>query len=135
MKTVKDIVRKNIVPLSTGLPLAEAIERILASGLSGLPVVNEEQKLVGFLSEQDCIAQMISDTYYCDNRTNVADLMHAEPLFVSSEESIIDIAQMMTNHKPKVYPVIHDLKLIGVICRQDVMKALSVTMKNCVSFA
>ena len=135
MKLVKDIVRKNIVPLSSELLLAEAVERILASGLTGLPVINDDGRLVGFLSEQDCIAQMISGTYHSDSRKVVADLMHQEPLFVGPEESIIDVAQKMQLNKPKVYPVIQEYELLGVISRKDVLKALSEIMKGNVSFA
>lgn len=135
METVKDIVRKNITPLSADLLLSDAVERILTSGLTGLPVVDEQGKLVGFLSEQDCLQQMITGTYHCDSRKFVRDLMHTEPLTVTPEESIIDIAQMMTNQKPKIYPVIQDSELQGIICRKDVLKALNHTLKNCVSFA
>ncbi|AMO55249.1 hypothetical protein GZ77_11255 [Endozoicomonas montiporae] len=134
MKVVKDIVRKNIVPLSSDLMLADAVERILASGLTGLPVVNDDRKLVGFLSEQDCIAQMISGTYHSDSRKVVSDLMHKEPLSVSPEESVIDIAQRMQGNKPKVYPVIQDYELVGVISRKDVLQALSEMIKS-VSYA
>ncbi|UYM17400.1 CBS domain-containing protein [Endozoicomonas euniceicola] len=134
MKVVKDIVRRNITPLPTELYLAEAVERILASGLTGLPVIDDDGKLVGFLSEQDCIAQMLSGTYHSDNRKVVADLMHGEPLFVTPEESVIDVAQRMQINKPKVYPVIQDDELLGVISRQDVLKALSEMIKS-VSFA
>ena len=134
MKVVKDIVRRNITPLPTELYLAEAVERILASGLTGLPVIDDDGKLVGFLSEQDCIAQMLSGTYHSDNRKVVADLMHGEPLFVTPEESVIDVAQRMQINKPKIYPVIQDDELLGVISRQDVLKALSEMIKS-VSFA
>ena len=134
MIVVKDIVRRNITPLSTDLMLAEAVEQILASGLIGLPVVNSERRLVGFLSEQDCIAQMLSGTYHSDSRKVVADLMHREPLFVTPEESVIDIAQRMQDNKPKVYPVIQEYELLGVISRKDVLKALSEMIKS-VSFA
>ena len=135
MKLVKDIVRRNIVPLSADLLIADAVERIIASGLTGLPVVDDAGVLKGFLSEQDCIAQMISGTYHSDSRKVVADLMHSEVLSVGPEESIIDIAQKMKLNKPKVYPVVQDNRLIGVISRQDVMKALSEMMKSHVSFA
>lgn len=135
MQLVKDIIRKNIIPLSSGLLLAEAVERILASGITGLPVVNDNGKLVGFLSEQDCIAQMISETYHADSRKVVADLMHQEPLSVGPEESIIDVAQKMKLNKPKVYPVLQGNELLGVISRKDVLKALNEVMKSSTSFA
>ena len=78
---------------------------------------------------------LISGTYHCDTRLHVKDVMHADPLSVTPDDSIIDIAQMMAGQKPKVYPVIEDHRLIGVVARQDILRALSHVLKNCVSFA
>ena len=135
MKTVKEVFRKNVTPLKVDVQLHEAVDRILESGLTGLPVVDEMDQLVGFLSEHDCIPQMITGTYHCDSRTHVSELMFKEPLHVTPDTSLIDIAQMMSVNKPKVYPVIEDHRFIGVISRQDILRALSEEMKTCVSFA
>lgn len=135
MKTVNDIIRKNITPLTREQSLTDAVEQILQSGMTGLPVVDEEKNCIGFLSEHDCIHHIISSSYYCDNRIQVKDLMHSEPLTVSPEHSLLEIAQLMSGQKPKVYPVIENNKLTGIINRQDVLKVLSAEMKHCVSFA
>ena len=135
MKTVRDIIRKNTPFLTVDQHLAEAVEQIPKSGLTGLPVMGERETCVGFLSEHDCIPHIISGSYYCDNRTQVKDLMHSTPLVVSPETSLLEIAQLMAGNKPKVYPVIDNNKLIGLISRQDVLRVLSAEMKNCVSFA
>ncbi|MRI33821.1 hypothetical protein EOPP23_12575 [Endozoicomonas sp. OPT23] len=135
MKTVKEVFRRNVSPLTADVQLHEAVDRILESGLTGLPVVNDKGELAGFLSEHDCIPHMITGTYHCDSRTHVSELMHKDPLFVTPETSLIDIAQMMAVNKPKVYPVIEDHRFIGVISRRDILSALSEEMKTCVSYA
>ena len=129
--TIKEIIRKNIDFLTEDLPLTEAVKKILAAGLPGLPVVGDNNSLVGFVSEHDCILPMISGTYHCDDRTLVKDLVQREPLSVTPDASLFELAQTMASKKPKIYPVIEDEKLVGLVYRQDVLKALSDEMKHC----
>ncbi|WP_067520607.1 CBS domain-containing protein [Endozoicomonas ascidiicola] len=135
MNIVRDILRRNINPLSSDSKLGDAVDQLLSANVSGLPVVDDHQQLVGFLSEFDCIPHLISGSYHCDSRLHVKDVMHESPLSVSPEDSIIDIAQKMSGNKPKVYPVIENGRLIGIVARQDILRALNQSLKSCVSYA
>ena len=88
--------------LTPQLGLAEALDRLHHSGLSGLPVLDDQQQLVGFLSEQDCIPSLITGSYHCDTRTQVEDMMSRTPLSVDPDDSILDLARQMTGAKPKI---------------------------------
>jgi CBS domain-containing protein len=50
--------------------------------------------------------------------------MFNEPLTVAPDDSIIEMARQMIAHKPKIYPVVEEGKLIGLITRADVLRAL-----------
>ncbi|PJE79945.1 Hypoxic response protein 1 [invertebrate metagenome] len=128
---VKDCVNTQIEPLNTHMMLTEAVEKLLDSGLTGLPVIDDQSQLKGFLSEQDCLQQLLKDSYHCDDLTLVSDLMHKEPLAVDINDSIIELAQTMTGNKPKVYPVLEDGVLIGIVTRRDIMTALNSELQNC----
>ncbi|MDF2391485.1 CBS domain-containing protein [Aeromonas sp. 2MA4] len=117
--------------LTPQLGLAEALDRLHHSGLSGLPVLDDQQQLVGFLSEQDCIPSLITGSYHCDTRTQVEDIMSRTPLSVDPDDSILDLARQMTGAKPKIYPVLEQGKVIGIISRHQVMQALNQQMKGC----
>ena len=117
--------------LTAGLGLAEALDRLHQSGLGGLPVLDEQKRLIGFLSEQDCIPSLLTGSYHCDSRTRVEDLMSRTPLFVSPDDSILDLARQMTGARPKVYPVLEGGKVVGIINRRQVMQALNAQMKQC----
>ncbi|WP_447825772.1 CBS domain-containing protein [Aeromonas salmonicida] len=117
--------------LTPQLGLAEALDRLHHSGLSGLPVLDDQQQLVGFLSEQDCIPSLITGSYHCDTRTQVEDMMSRTPLSVDPDDSILDLARQMTGAKPKIYPVLEQSKVIGIISRHQVMQALNQQMKGC----
>ncbi len=117
--------------LTPQLGLAEALDRLHHSGLSGLPVLDDQQQLVGFLSEQDCIPSLITGSYHCDTRTQVEDMMSRTPLSVDPDDSILDLARQMSGAKPKIYPVLEQGKVIGIISRHQVMQALNQQMKGC----
>ena len=117
--------------LSPQLGLAEALDRLHQADASGLPVLDDQKRLIGFLSEQDCIPSLLTGSYHCDSRTRVEDLMSRTPLFVSPGDSILDLARQMTGARPKVYPVLEGGKVVGIINRRQVMQALNAQMKQC----
>ncbi|MGY3976426.1 CBS domain-containing protein [Aeromonas mytilicola] len=117
--------------LGPQLGLAEALDRLHQADASGLPVLDDQKRLIGFLSEQDCIPSLLTGSYHCDSRTRVEDLMSRTPLFVSPDDSILDLARQMTGARPKVYPVLEGGKVVGIINRRQVMQALNAQMKQC----
>lgn len=94
-------------------------------------MLDDKQQLVGFLSEQDCIPSLLTGTYHCDTRTQVQDMMSKTPLSIGPDESILDLARQMTGAKPRIYPVVEQGKVIGIISRRQVMQALNQQLKGC----
>jgi CBS-domain-containing membrane protein len=118
------------VTFTVEMPVAEAVERLLAGHQTGGPVMDSKKKLVGFLSEQDCLTQMIESSYYRQQVARVKDIMQTEVLSVTSYSSILELAQRMLTAKPKVYPVVDDDGyLLGSICRSDVLRAIDVQLQ------
>ncbi|MEZ6930696.1 CBS domain-containing protein [Aeromonas sp. S16(2024)] len=131
MLQIRDHMSRPTHLLSPQLALAEALDRLHQADASGLPVLDDQKRLIGFLSEQDCIPSLLTGSYHCDSRTRVEDLMSRTPLFVSPDDSILDLARQMTGARPKVYPVLEGGKVIGIINRRQVMQALNAQMKQC----
>ena len=131
MLQIRDHMSRLAHSLSPQLGLAEALDRLHQADSSGLPVLDDQKRLIGFLSEQDCIPSLLTGSYHCDSRTQVEDLMSRTPLFVSPDDSILDLARQMTGAKPKIYPVREGDKVVGIINRRQVMQALNAQMKQC----
>lgn len=122
---VKDYLNHRPVTFAQDLRIEQAVEKLLQSGQSGGPVVDSNHKVIGFLSEQDCIRSMLEATYQNESHSMVCDVMTKEPLCVSGEDSVLQIAERMTNDKPKLYPVVdEDGYLLGVISRANVLRAI-----------
>lgn len=130
---VKDYMNVRPVTFEKKMSLSVALDKLLTAKQIGGPVVDEHKKVVGFLSEQDMIHRLLKVGYYCQDTDNVNDCMRPDVLTVFPEDSIIELAETMSGQKPKIYPVvdIDNGKLIGVITRRDVLKAISNQIGAC----
>ena len=126
---VNDYMNTRPVTFNINMPVAEAVERLLKAKQTGGPVINIENKVIGFLSEQDCLVQMIESSYYREQVAHVKDIMKTEVLAIKSYMSIIELAQQMSTDKPKVYPVVDDDGyLLGTISRSALLHAIDVQL-------
>ena len=121
---VKDVMKSPSPSVKQGTDLGVVVETLLKYGVFGLPVVNSQRELVGFVSEQDCIHSVLVSSYHCEGTPIVDDVMSREVLAVDAESSIIDLAQKMGKLKPKSYPVTEDGKLVGLITRSAILASL-----------
>ncbi len=131
MLKVEDVMLNRPPLLSCEQGLSVAVDMIIKSGYLGLPVIDADKHLVGFLSEQDCIKELIRDSYYCDSHTLVKDVMRESPLFVSPHLSVLEFAQSLGQGKPKIFPVVEDNQVVGLVTRGQAMKSLSQSLQSC----
>jgi CBS domain-containing protein len=129
-KLVSDLMDASVVPLQESVSLEVAVAQLVDSNYPGLPVVDSNGKVSGFLSEHDCLRYLISSSYYLDDRICVSDIMYRQPLTVSPKETLMQLAERMEGGKPKVYPVSDEGKLLGVVTRKEAMRALNNTLVN-----
>jgi predicted transcriptional regulator len=134
MASPKVYVRDYMHPASYSFRLDTSVEEVVKTltknHIVGAPVLDAEGKLAGFITEQNCIKEMLNNTYYCDSHQVAADIMREKPLSVSPDEDILKLAEGMVNKGPKIYPVVENEKLVGIIRRADVLKALSLAKKD-----
>ncbi|ABI71298.1 CBS domain-containing protein [Shewanella frigidimarina] len=128
---IKDHMDRRPILLTADMSLAIAVEKLLESNKSGAPVVDSVGKLVGFLSQQDCLSVMLKSSYHCDMTSTVADCMKSPVLTVAPDDSILELAEQMLGAKPKIYPVLSAGKVIGTINRTNVLKAMNIYMQQC----
>ena len=133
MKSIRvaDYMNKHPVTFNISMTVAEASEKLIDTHQSGGPVVDIYQHVIGFLSEQECLTHLLEDTYLSDPHSTVADMMRSDVLTVGCEDSVLDLAQKMTNNKPKLYPVVDESnRLLGIITRSDILKAIDIHLRS-----
>lgn len=128
---IVDYMNRRPVKLLVNMPVAQAVEMLLVSKQTGGPVVDVNNRVIGFLSEQDCISQMITSSYYREQVCKVSEIMKTPPLTFKPYDSILELAQKMLTERPKVYPIVDDdMTLLGTINRSDVLHAIDVQLHD-----
>lgn len=129
--TVRSYMRPSPAAIQCGTTLNDVVSQLSAAHMSGAPVVDEQNQILGFVSEHDCIRALLNSSYHCDKHATVNEVMSTEVLTVFPQDSIIDLAIYMQDDKPDVYPVVEANKLIGVISRTEVLRALGEKLNLC----
>jgi CBS domain-containing protein len=119
------------VLLKADMPISTAVEHLLKHNKAGAAVVDNQGHLVGFLSQQDCLGVMLKSSYHCDMTSIVEDCMKVDVLFVSPDDSMLQLAEQMLGPKPKIYPVVSEGKVVGTINRTNVLSAMNTYMQQC----
>lgn len=113
-----------LIVFHPGQNILEAISLLIKHKISGGPVVNQYNELVGMLSEKDCLRVLIDSLYNNLPPGKVEDYMSKKVEVVTSDKSILQVAEMFLNTHFKRFPVVdHDGNLLGQISRADVLRA------------
>lgn len=128
---VKDFMDRDPHAIANTATVRDAVFILMTAQISGAPVIDVEKNLVGFVSEQDCIEKMLNDTFYCEESPSVTEVMNTDIKSVSPETSIVELAERMAKAPPKNYPVCENGKLVGLISRRLILKALLENNEDC----
>lgn len=121
---VKDCMTKKVATISQDMEIAHATQYLIAHNISGAPVLDDHGRLVGILTEQDCMKVVMQTVYHGEPGGLVKDYMSKNPVSVSPDQSILTLAEKLISERFHRYPVVDNGRLVGIISRRDVMRAM-----------
>lgn len=121
---VRDYMTKRLVTVAPDAEITQVVQTLVDRDLSGVLVVDRSGMLVGILTERDCLAVASAAGYYDEWGGPVASYMSSPVETVTPDENLIDVAVRMADSRFRRFPVLEDGRLVGLISRRDVMKAL-----------
>lgn len=122
---VKDYMTKSLITFKSNQPVIEVIESLIKNRISGGPVVNDKNELIGIISEGDCI-KLISESRYYNmpmEKTTIEKHMATEIDTIDGNMNVFDAAIKFLQSKHRRFPIIENGKLVGQISQKDVLKA------------
>ena len=122
---ISEVMWNHIEPIRCGTPVTRVVKALLANHVTGLPVVDDHRRVLGFVSEQDCIHSLLVSNYHCEGEPVVDDVMFRQPITVAPDLSVVDLAQNLGAGKPKVYPVVDHGRLVGIVTRTAILAELA----------
>lgn len=125
MKEVKEYMSRDMTVLKPDMPIFEAIDLLIKRKVSGAPVINNDNKLVGFLSEKDCLDVLLEAVYQNHRIGFVSEFMITELKTIKSDACISEVASSFAKDSFHKYPVIDENGfLVGTLSRHRLIKAI-----------
>lgn len=147
MLKAKDIMTRKIITVSPDTEITNAAKILLEKRINGLPVVDAFGRLVGILCQSDLVAQQksipipsvftllesfipLTSIKRIDKEVEkiaaltVKQAMTANPVTVSPETDIEDVAKLMVDNKYHTLPVMKGDTVVGVVGKEDVLRTL-----------
>jgi CBS domain-containing protein len=116
---------RDVITFTIDQDIVEVIEGMINNGISGAPVLNEKEELVGIITEKDCLRSMLDVSYHNQmlSKSKVADYMSPNPVSITLEHDVLDVADAFLKTNFRRFPVIEKGKLVGLVSRRDILKA------------
>ena len=141
---VSDVMTKRVISISPETSVFVAIRLMLKHHISGLPVIDNHGKLAGILTEGDLLRRAEIETerrrsvwldalfgpsdgaadYVHSHGLAVNEVMTREPITVTENTRLDEVVRLMENRNVKRLPVLRDGKVIGIVSRANLMRAL-----------
>ncbi|MHC4622951.1 MAG: CBS domain-containing protein [Planctomycetota bacterium] len=122
MLKAKDIMTKGVVSVGRRVPILEAMELLLENKIAGIPVVEEDGDLAGILTEKDLLGLYHAPEQGKDK--TVEDYMTQPAVHFDEDEGLDDICTCLLEVTFRRVPVTSNGKVVGIISRPDVLKAI-----------
>ena len=129
LPTVRDYMTTKVKALRPETPILEAVDLLVKHQISGAPVVDQSGAVVGMLSEKDCLPLIAKGVNHSPPEGTVADFMANEPAVLPPDMDLYYAAGVFMKKIYRRFPVVEDGKLVGVISRRDILRAVHKILK------
>ena len=132
---VRDVMSDHPRTIGPDVPLKEAARTLVRIGLGALPVVDEDDRVIGMVSEREVIRHLLSVQAFTGPDTRllapgsagaktVRDVMTRQVLCIAPEQPIAEVAALMSNKEVDRVPVVREGRLVGFLTRGDIVRKL-----------
>ena len=148
MKTARDIMTRNVVMVNKDQLISDLSKLFIENHFNGVPVLDDAGKVVGVVTQGDLIEQnknlhiptviaLFDAVLFLDSEkkfetdvkkltgSKIEDIYHKNPITVSPDTDINEITTLMAEKDVHTLPVLDDDKLVGIIGKRDVIRAMA----------
>lgn len=139
-----DVMTTNVISVTADAEVREIASLLLEHGISAVPVIDADQRVLGIVSEGDLMRRVENDTehkswwlklisgssageYVKSHGRRAGEIMTPKPVTIGEDEPLHRIASLLEKHRIKRVPVVRDGKLVGIVSRSNLLRGFSVT--------
>ncbi len=146
--TAADIMTANVVTIGAGATIDELAKLMARHRISGIPVTDEQDRVVGMVTEGD-VVELDADVHFPHSinlfdsviflgsmkkfeqrlrhvvAASVRDIMSTDVISVGRDATLHEIATLMSDRQVNRLPVLDEGRLVGIVTRADVVRAMA----------
>ena len=145
-----DMMTSEVITVGEDAKVQEAAKLMAEHGISAVPVVDRDKRVVGMVSEGDLLhraetgterrrswwleimasTNQLAGEYVRSHSGSVKDVMTRDVVSVTKETAVGDIAILLETNRIKRVPVLRDGRLVGIVSRANLVRALAMTINE-----
>ncbi len=144
---VKEVMTTNVISCKYNQTVSDAAHKMLENRVGGLPIVDEEDHLVGIITESDFVGKkvdvphalvsltkLLGETFHYTDIEEIFrkskhklldNVMTKPPYSTTPNASITDVENIMIKKHIHRLPVVDNGKLVGIITRRDILRSFT----------
>lgn len=149
----RDVMQRDVQTVPPHATVQEVAEKLAEAAYSGLPVVDDEGRLVGVVTEADLLMRvkplrlprlfpLLGGVIFSESPrrfeeelrkatgTLVRDVMTTDLVTVTEDTPLHELAALMVEKRVNRLPVVRDGRLVGIVTRDDVIRAVYLQRRN-----
>ena len=124
MPSISSVMTAEVITISKDTPIIEAIDYLARFNITGLPVVDEANKLLGIVSEKDLLKLTYgieTGQYNSSELKTVEDVMTPYAFTFDVNDYLSDVCKSLMDGNYRRVPILKKGKLVGIISRKDLL--------------
>jgi len=135
---VRDVMTTNVITVQPDDTLRTAQERMAACACRRLPVVDEDRRLVGIITDRDVRLALNSPLVLRERwqddmlvtQTTIEVCMTPDPITIAPDAPLADVVDVLLEHKISGLPVVEQERLVGIITVTDLLIAFRDSLRK-----
>jgi CBS domain-containing protein len=144
--TARDVMTTEVCAVRADTPLEEIAQLLATHHISGVPVVENDGRVIGMLSEADLIDEekraariprtalygffpvpedVLKEVYHGGKHLTAGDMMTKKVATATEDTPVSKLADLMITRRINRVPILRDGKLVGIVSRADLLRALT----------
>ena len=118
MFSIKKVMKTNVITVKKETPIYDAIALLLNNNITGLPVVDDEDNLIGIITEKDVLKLLYANI---KDDSKVEQFMTKDVFVFDEDDNLTDVAECFIRNHFRRVPILKNGKIVGILSKKDII--------------